>query len=82
MIEAEARSKWCPFARVPCAYDITATAPVVAINRVVPMEYHERLQEEFACIGSRCAVWCPDSPAQVSEDGRPRGHCGLAGGGS
>lgn len=85
MIEAEARSKWCPFARAPYARSAESTAPVVTVTRTVDMElsqYQECLPAELACLGSRCAVWCPDSPVQVSEDGRPRGHCGLAGGGS
>lgn len=43
MLEEEAKSKWCPFARVGSAYQ-----PGFSINRVV---------KETCCIASCCMAW-------------------------
>jgi hypothetical protein len=56
MTEAEAKTKWCPLARVGWY----STHGVVAINRH-PMDTYEDgrqgVKEETRCIGSDCMMW-------------------------
>jgi hypothetical protein len=63
MTEDEAKTKWCPFARV---YDESAAANRACIE-ASPIE-EEDLQNKTRCLASGCMAWRTDG-----------GYCGLAG---
>ena len=72
MTEEEAKTKWCPFARIPDG------EPVVAVNRPEPYG------DVPKCLGSFCMMWrWQDDPtgAQPPDGPEPNmtGWCGLAG---
>lgn len=70
MLETEAKTKWCPFARVPQDYNVSygeTQLMVVAVNRSgegLPIG---------ECIGSKCMAWRSDHT-----EGNGHGYCGLA----
>jgi len=67
MTEAEARTKWCPFARA--ALEIEAPAPIaLAVNR----HRNGKARQSCRCLGSDCMAW------QFGAE-RGSGYCGLAG---
>jgi hypothetical protein len=69
MTEAEARTKWCPFARVFVLID---EGP--AVNRAragAPPSEQADMQERTRCIASGCMAWRWSVPSS--------GFCGLAG---
>ena len=67
MTEAEALTKWCPFARAICASDAPAS-----YNRMDLGEgSHEWLNDkETCCVGTACMAWRGSASS---------GFCGLAG---
>jgi hypothetical protein len=68
MTEAEAKTKWCPMARVD-------DGGRCSVNRLGPMNASigEPIDDPAAnCLGSRCMVWCNGHAAG-------KGYCGLAG---
>lgn len=84
MTEAEAKTKWCPFARsAPPAFGAVAMPGSMAaqLGGALP-------RENFQCVGSVCMAWrwLPDneqtrgqSYAHPDEsDPPPLGFCGLA----
>jgi hypothetical protein len=79
LTEAEARDRWCPFARA-ANFDHDAHLPAgsvpVVINRWGHGNERSRPHGDCMCLASRCMAW----RWQGSED-RPerRGYCGLAG---
>lgn len=78
--EEQAKTKWCPFARV---YHGTLDSP--AYNR----RHDDELPSRASCLGSDCMAWRWDHPSQqpsgigYASNGTPDvnglGHCGLAG---
>lgn len=59
LTEAEARTKWCPFARVLVSKDLTATGlPLVAaaVNRFGDEETKLEMAVGL-CLGSKCMLW-------------------------
>ena len=94
MTEDEAKTKWCPFARV--AGPVQSKAEGVSYNRWPPsdgtMKTMLRETPTARCIGSRCMAWRwhlkgtdPDLIAarqypDVPEPNEPDGgYCGMAG---
>jgi hypothetical protein len=79
MTEAEAKQKWCPFARV----GILTVNGGVTVNRPigVPSERSE-VSEGTRCIASGCMAWewyvWPQQAAAESPSTEPAGVCGLA----
>lgn len=65
MTEEEAKSKWCPFARV---YE-RGNRPFRA-----PRKRKSPMHDKTRCIGSECMAW-RWQPGQGSDGG----YCGLAG---
>lgn len=62
MTEAEARKKWCPFARALFQFEGSA----VTINRL-----YRKADEHCLCIASDCMAW------SEAESGSKHGWCGL-----
>ena len=62
MLESEAKTKWCPMAR------LTAHKG----------EWHDNRNGmcQFSCIGSSCACWV--DTGYNDKAGEREGHCGLA----
>lgn len=75
MTEDEARTRWCPFARVLATVD---SAPA-AVNRFLAPE-SEGPEIFTACIASECMAfrWSVDDP-EAYDKGQAPGYCGLAG---
>lgn len=82
LTETEAKTKWCPFARVATQY-----ADGKPINRVgsdseeSPVPVIEMIFDESKCIGSDCMAWRWKTSLPTSFVPKPTstGHCGLAG---
>jgi hypothetical protein len=72
MTEAEAKTKWCPFARV----GVGAGAGMAGVNR--PIYRNETVINATGCIGSDCMAW-REAPAPAEIVGPIHGFCGLAG---
>lgn len=91
MTEAEAKTKWCPFARTlendTVRVGGVATPVAASINREVgnydnsgneTVLFHGR----HRCIASACMAWRWDTIAGLDGQNFPsdiNGHCGLAG---
>ncbi|AWJ88895.1 hypothetical protein Sp245p_03375 [Azospirillum baldaniorum] len=84
MTEEQARSKWCPHARVNTlvtGWDHAETAVGgAACNR----SDERTMYEKPNCIASDCMAWRPGKPLVMSEGFReeeriPRGYCGAFG---
>jgi len=75
MTEEEARTKWCPMARV------TAGNGHVSFNRDdASMPGYLKQAKSANCIASDCMMWVEDTSTNIST-GASRicgGHCGLA----
>lgn len=73
MTEIEAKTKWCPMARVVWAKHNTEgkwiTKGAVAFNRA-RIEFTAHEEEVGLCLASACMMW------RTAKDG---GYCGLAG---
>lgn len=72
--EDEAKTKWCPFARVAFQYRVQAPDAMIVPNRA------ENEAPIGTCIASECMAW--RKKPRLS-DGQPSllGYCGLAGDG-
>lgn len=86
--EKEARTKWCPFARVSMWFEIAkktvgaeqlAQRFAVSVNRAP--ETVSGISEQCKCVGSECMAW--RFLEKTTNDGEPDensvGFCGLAG---
>ncbi len=70
----QARSKWCPFVRVP----YVKTGGVAGINRKAHSIYGPAALDGSQCIAAQCMAWrWLDTEETV---GDRIGYCGLAGG--
>jgi len=74
--EDEAKTKWCPFARV----GTSAYTGYPAVNRDV--EGGARTEEASRCVGSACMAWRLQNrdSAGFPIPSERAGYCGLAGG--
>lgn len=73
MTEEEAKTKWCPMARVAlngCNQYVAGNWDSRGISEVEQHDY-------FKCIGSGCMMWRPHGPKESLAG--EHGHCGLAG---
>lgn len=77
MTEEEAKTKWCPFARVP---GISLGGHGIAINRSTEDDPKQKSLTP-KCIGSDCMAWREDLTRDEASQGfaAQSGHCGLAG---
>lgn len=82
LIEEEAKTKWCPFARVAKsdAEDHVAYGQAV-FNRVETPAGKAGWPEGGRCIASQCMAWRYGPVFYVTADGQQErdGYCGLAG---
>lgn len=75
MTEDEAKTKWCPFARVPMSYLDNSPAP--AVNRAYS---GNSAYEGSLCIASACMAWrWAGTASQYPKSSDVPGYCGLAG---
>jgi hypothetical protein len=84
MTEEEARTKWCPYARV--IMDWSEKHPVAGpFNRdrlIADSGNEEDHISQALCIGSACMAWRCDRPEDWSAEmwtPTAHGYCGLAG---
>ena len=74
MTEEEAKTKWCPFARVEHAVMMHGVTVGYSFNR------GEADQAPYgACISSACMAWRWRKPPYNNEPKGGDGYCGLAG---
>jgi hypothetical protein len=73
MTEEEAKTKWCPYARVE-SWSSEGTATGANFNRTII----DSNPPEARCIGSTCMAWRKHKYGQI-EGERIDGYCGLAG---
>lgn len=75
MTEEEAKTKWCPFARVRVAYGNTVSAS----NRSCGSGFENEIRNTSKCIASDCMAWrvFPITGMGRGED-LSSGYCGLA----
>ena len=70
MTEDEAKTKWCPFYRVPTAWEDDGRREAREIG-------------EQSCIASKCMAWRGEPIMTTNDDSkivcRTDGYCGLAG---
>jgi len=81
--EAEAKTKWCPFARV------SSHGRDAAWNRIGPHRIGDpavMLPAWALCLGPDCMAWrqtdnktWPFGPGEPEREPEPAGYCGLAG---
>lgn len=76
MKESEAREKWCPFVRVAVGNELLPDGITPPFNRVHGPSGLAVIDEDTACIASKCAVWVEDSEPPITKS--KHGHCGLA----
>lgn len=82
LTEAEARERWCPFARV-VGYVGNREKGILtpACNRTLDSEAVPRVAPASKCLASACMAWrwAPDEfePGELVK--LRRGYCGLAG---
>ncbi len=69
----EARTKWCPFARV---IDNATSHSTPAVNR--PAEEHF-IQQHSRCLADGCMAWRWSYPLTQADPQYQQGYCGLAG---
>ena len=82
LTEEEAKTKWCPFARVGVSENVSSHSA----NRT-PLGGVDGLNNANLCIGSDCMAWRPVVINEMTEvvfagtrEGKPgAGFCGLAG---
>lgn len=82
MTEDEAKTKWCPWARVPLLM-----VHSLAANRDIPVNGNPHIPTAALCIASGCMAWRatdPEYAPQPPDDpndpvAQPAGYCGLAG---
>lgn len=69
MIEAEAKTKWCPFVRITWN----------DMHGELEFNRSERLPDATRCIGSACMAWRRGRALGENPDPSGNGFCGLAG---
>jgi hypothetical protein len=81
MTEQEAKTKWCPMARVAVPVGLTVnriSVELLAISDDKERAYFEQQQKNCQCIASKCACWQWNIPIiDMVERKNWRGHCGL-----
>lgn len=86
MTEDEAKTRWCPLARIPFIDRSVAGVALAAVNA---FKMNDEPEKRTNCIGSACMMW-RDSLDYFIRDGNPEprmrtepqvigGYCGLAG---
>jgi hypothetical protein len=81
LTEAEARKRWCPFARV--AVDTVVTDDPVPANRA--LDLHNNMPTwpaQCACMASFCMAWRWEHRFLGEHAANSTGYCGLAEGGA
>lgn len=73
MTPEEARTKWCPFARV--VYHDAAHQPVAVGNRPVEENF---LWQHTRCLADACMAWRWSSPLTQADPHEQQGYCALA----
>jgi hypothetical protein len=87
MTEEEAKTKWCPFARIAVPFTSTETDKIVGVGSANRVGLSPRVSiggstdrsnpESARCLGSACMAW---RTSETYGDGSVyRGFCGLAG---
>lgn len=76
MTEEEARTKWCPMARVVGSVDMH-DGPPIGGNRVGHPWRLSPFEEQCRCIASECMAW--RSVMDMRDASSDHGYCGLAG---
>jgi len=80
MTEAEAKTKWCPFARVCLDYGDGPNLVIGPMNRDFANRSTQNIEEAIEtskCLGSACMAWRWQSIDTGGE--HSQGFCGLAG---
>jgi len=78
LTEAEAKTKWCPHARVIVPITEAETNEMVDTatgNRID----NGKVPKNSKCIGSSCMAWRWRMYLQAEPDQHSRGYCGLSG---
>ena len=80
MTESEAKTKWCPFARIGVLSDDRQVA--CAVNRDDRLKPEEQYLKN--CLAAACMAWRngpppPPGNSPAAETWEPTGFCGLAG---
>lgn len=76
--EDEAKTKWCPMARVILDYSVQPDTQAVASANRGEADETDQIFTGSRCIGSGCMMWRSEvGPASRRATGR--GFCGLAG---
>lgn len=75
LTEAEAKTKWCPFARITLQHDGTN----VSWNRICTDDDKLSLTEHVRCIASECMAWRWEGGNPPAPNHYKHGYCGLAG---
>lgn len=78
MTEDEAKTKWCPVARVALPNGSACNRDFETPNL---QESHPSFIAATRCIGSACMAWQYDLTREEASNGYPAasGHCGLTG---
>lgn len=84
MIEAEAKTKWCPFSRLDIVKDKKSVSS--GINRIVS-DHDLVVPVQANCIGSECMAWAykvecfkhPRGGQMVNRQSDTEGYCTLMG---
>jgi hypothetical protein len=90
MTEAEALTKWCPFARMKVAQTVkdgapSCNEPQTTYNRIaINAQSSPFIADQARCIASACMAWRTAQVGQVLPGDeyktyREEGFCGLAG---
>ena len=80
MTEDEAKTKWCPHARI-ATYTLDGSDGITASNKTS----RGAIRDGAFCIAGRCMAWRETLPVSLSSINRavtvqvPTGYCGLAG---
>jgi hypothetical protein len=74
--ERVAKTKWCPFARLPDAVGHPPDLSIIVMNRAATAQNVFIGHPGCMCLGSGCMAWVESSVMDVQ--GEKRGECGLA----
>lgn len=75
MTETEAKTKWCPLARIGFAQSVPAAIALTAVNII---KIDDGPEKRTFCIGSGCIMW-RFQPFTDGSANHEQGYCGLAG---
>lgn len=80
MIEEEAKTKWCPAARVGVRW-MDSQAETLSDLTAIAVNRGANATERASCIGSACMAWRWSYPPEEAAGNRngPQGYCGMAG---